>query len=90
MTDERAALSLSRHLPKGAVLGKLRDSHWRKELLLVVNILRGASCGRQGCIVFAASHASSLLASGQPQAVCTDASVAVVPSFELVGTCVSG
>jgi hypothetical protein len=38
--DESRALSLSRHLAKGTVLARLKDSHWRKEVFLVVNILR--------------------------------------------------
>lgn len=40
--DETKALSLSRQLPKGTVLARLKDSHWKKEIFLVVNILRSA------------------------------------------------
>lgn len=43
VTDDTATLALSKHLPRGKLLAKLNDSSWRKELFLVVNIIRGMS-----------------------------------------------
>jgi hypothetical protein len=40
--DLTASLCISKQLPKGTMLSKLKDSAWRKESILLVNVIRGA------------------------------------------------
>jgi hypothetical protein len=49
VTDDTASLALSKQLPRGKMLAKLNDSSWRKELFLVVNIIRGVPSAIVGC-----------------------------------------
>ena len=44
VTDDTAAMALSRALPRGTVLATLADAAWRKELFLRINVIRGALC----------------------------------------------
>lgn len=39
--DLTASLAISKQLPKGMMLSKLKDAAWRKEGFLLVNVIRG-------------------------------------------------
>ena len=41
MKDQSMTLAISKHLPKGVMLTKLKDPAWRKEGFLLINVIRG-------------------------------------------------
>lgn len=43
MKDQSMSLAISKQLPKGVMLTKLKDPAWRKEGFLLVNVIRGST-----------------------------------------------
>lgn len=43
MKDQSMTLAISKQLPRGVMLTKLKDPAWRKEGFLLINVIRGAT-----------------------------------------------
>lgn len=48
--DLTASLAISKQLPKGMILSKLKDAAWRKEGFLLVNVIRGTATLLSSCM----------------------------------------